>query len=93
LAWLKRAAAAGFYRSELFSLCESSSRGHDQRRFNKGSPELRKESTIRLLAELNMARGSEFFVGTFSSNIARFVALLRGRESIYSVDVPFTMFY
>jgi hypothetical protein len=77
----------------VFTLCKPSSSGHDQKRFNKCAPEIRKDSTVTLLTELSMAAEGAFFVGTYSSNIARFVALLRGRESTHSVDIPFTMTY
>ena len=76
---------------QFVSLCPKSDRGHEQAAFNSLSPGLRRQRTLALLAELSMATEGSFFVGTFSSNIGRFVALLRGLETTYSVDGPFTM--
>jgi Alpha-(1,6)-fucosyltransferase N- and catalytic domains len=78
---------------EFVSLCLPSARGHAQTAFNSQPPEVRRDETLRLLSELAIAADGAFFVGTFSSNIGRFVALLRGRESTFGVDIPFTMVY
>ena len=75
----------------FFSLCLPDSRGHDQNIFNSSSSPSRKINTINLLADLNLAMEGVFFVGTFSSNVGRLVALRRGLESTFSVDIPYAM--
>lgn len=80
-----------FSQLNIITLCDSTSRGHAQKTFNNSNSNTRRMSTIAFLAELTMAAEAEFFVGTYTSNIARFVALLRGRETTHSVDIPFTM--
>jgi hypothetical protein len=82
-------------RSDLsfHSLCPPNRQGHLQKIFNKAPKETRRAEILRLLAELEMARNGEFFVGTYSSNITRLISLLRGRETTYSVDIPHVMVY
>ena len=78
---------------QFFSLCNVYQSGHDQSAFNLSSPDLRRDSTIKFLSELYIAQESTFFVGTYSSNICRFLSLFKGKENTHSVDIPFTMFY
>jgi hypothetical protein len=83
----------GYPKFEIFSLCDQSEQGHLQNEFNLRPAEARRNSTLRLLAELVIAKGGSFFVGTFSSNVGRLVAMLRGRSSTFGVDIPFTLIY
>jgi hypothetical protein len=78
---------------DIVSLCDASERGHVQEKFNMQPAEIRRDNTLRMLAELTIAKHGTFFVGTFSSNVGRLVALLRGRESTFGADFPFTMLY
>lgn len=82
-----------FSELNIITLCNESSRGHAQKVFNRENAAARNINTVTFLAELTMAAQAEFFVGTYTSNVARFVALLRGRETTHSVDIPFTMLY
>jgi len=66
--------------------------GHDQGRFNALPAAARREATVRLVAELSLANEGLAFVGTFSSNVTRFVALLRGLETTHGVDYEYRMY-
>jgi hypothetical protein len=78
---------------DIVSLCEPSECGHVQSAFNLESAEARRDSTLRLLAELDIAKDGAFFVGTFSSSLGRLVAILRGRDCTFGADFPFTMIH
>jgi hypothetical protein len=78
---------------DIVSLCEPVERGHVQDAFNARSAEARRDSMLRLLAELAIAKDGAFFVGTFSSSLGRLVAMLRGRDNTFGADFPFTMLY
>ena len=78
---------------KIFTLCEASNSGHDQSKFNSSSLKSRRDETIKFISELNIAQESKFFVGTYSSNISRFLALIKGKSDIHSVDAEFKIFH
>lgn len=69
------------------SFCSETELGFDQRVFNMRAAEKRRKDTYRLLIDLFYLSRGEIFVGTFSSNIARFVVLRRGGVGCYSLDI------
>ena len=78
---------------EFFSLCDRSKGGYSQSSFKRLPPGAKRREMEVLLAELTIAQASAFFVGTYSSNIGRLMALLKGRENILPVDMPYRMIY
>jgi hypothetical protein len=77
----------------IVSLCKPEDRGHVQGAFNARSAEARRDSMLRLLAELAIAKDAAFYVGTFSSSLGRLVAMLRSRGGTFGADFPFKMLY
>jgi hypothetical protein len=75
------------------SLCLPKQRGHEQGAFNAGLGPARYEETLRLIAELTIARQAERFFGTGTSNISRVLALLRGLHRVDSIDGSLDFFY
>jgi hypothetical protein len=73
------------------TLCDERKEGHLQRRFNALPAAQRRDETDLLLAELEAAADARFFVGTYSSNIARFMALRYGRSFVHGVDGEYTL--
>jgi hypothetical protein len=73
-------------RIQFFSLCTPSQCGHSQAAFNSMGKASRKSAILQLLAEIEIARYGQCFVGTFSSNIGRLVSLLRPDASTLAVD-------
>lgn len=61
--------------------------GHDQARMNRGYMKRNYERVVELLAEIEALAGSSVFVGTFSSNLGRFVHVLREGEGNSSVSL------
>ncbi len=84
---LRRRRPAG----EYVSLCSPHDSGHDQRLFNERTPEERYAATLQLVTELEIAARGEYFIGTFSSNVGRFMALLGDRQQTFGIDMPFCM--
>jgi hypothetical protein len=70
----------------VYTLCQPSSRGHLQRDFNRKTRETRRVETIQLLAEIEIATRSLFYVGTCSSNIARLIGVYKNHDFVYGVD-------
>lgn len=70
----------------IHTLCPESQRGYSQSNFNTVNAIQKKTETLRLLADIHHIRGAQFFIGTFSSNIGRFVALFKGLENCSSLD-------
>ncbi|WP_433833659.1 hypothetical protein [Flavobacterium anhuiense] len=73
------------------SLCEPNRIGYFQKEYNKIESEVKKRAeVINVLKDANLLINSKMFVGTYSSNIARFVALMRDDKNCYSLDIDWT---
>jgi len=69
------------------SLCVSEEAGHDQATFNSLPPQKKLDATIKLLTEIEIARNSNYFIGTFSSNIPRLIYLLhKNRKNMIGIE-------
>lgn len=79
-----RAAAPADWRITTF--CPEDHYGYAQRKFRRLGGGEKKEEMIRLFADLDFLFRAEVFVGTYSSNIGRFVAVARGGRNCYSLD-------
>lgn len=77
---------------EIVTNTLESKAGHLQSDFNNIENKLLKNEIIDLLAETELLRLSDVFVGSFSSNIGRYVHLLRFGKNSYSVDIPYHVF-
>ncbi len=65
-------------------LCEN---GYNQKRFNRADKIYRYNITMNTLADAFILCDSKYFIGTYSSNLSRFVALKKGFEKCKSLDV------
>jgi hypothetical protein len=75
----------------VFSLCPPEARGYDHPEFRRQPAAERRRRTQQLLAEVEIMRGAEVFVGTFSSGIGTFLGLIREGQT-YGVDSEHWMF-
>lgn len=73
------------------SFCPPSRLGYFQKQYNttKETTERRKE-VINILKDAYLLTNSKLFVGTYSSNISRFVVLMRNNKNCHSLDIPWT---
>ncbi len=77
---------AGWPSYTFLTSCPPEAGGHEQATFNELPADVRDMRTLAIITELSLAFAGEAFVGTFSSNIGRLVALYRGVETTYSVQ-------
>ena len=73
------------------SFCPPTRLGYFQKQYNrtKDTVEKRKE-VINILKDAHLLTNSKLFVGTYSSNISRFVVLMRNNKNCHSLDIPWT---
>jgi hypothetical protein len=72
---------------KLYTLCEMTSDGHSTIMRYKDENYYTENEVINLLAECEIARNSRFFVGTFSSNIGRYIKLThKNPQNCISMD-------
>mmetsp|Transcript_1057 Transcript_1057/g.3282 ORF Transcript_1057/g.3282 Transcript_1057/m.3282 type:complete len:421 (-) Transcript_1057:100-1362(-) len=77
---------------KIFTFADPSSTGHLQRTANEAALRGTVLSTMSLVAEIDILRQAEYFIGTYSSNIGRLLAVLRDRptETSISMDVSWS---
>lgn len=75
------------------SLAKQNRTGHLQRHFNRRPAAARRQDTHEILADIEALRRSAFFIGTWSSNFGRLVALLKELESCAGIDGDFQVIY
>ena len=71
---------------EIFTFCTSDQNGYQQSNFNKATNEQKYSETIQLLTDIECMSKAQHFIGTFSSNIGRFIALRLGLNKCTSLD-------
>lgn len=71
---------------EILSLTQPAMCGYQQNQHNIASADVKKQHTLSMLADLHCMAQAEHFVGTFSSNVGRFIALMIGIEKCTSLD-------
>ena len=70
----------------IFTLAKPDNRGHVEAKFNAMTADARRNATLDFLVESEIMRKADYFIGTFSSNVGRMMALLRD-DHTYSVDI------
>ena len=74
---------------DVKTLVLPSKTGHDQPTFNKLSKQEKLEETLLLLTEVYLHCHANYFLGSISSNVSRFIALNRAdSKSTISMDHP-----
>ena len=72
---------------EFLTFCSKSKRGYSQNEFNNlSSLELKNNEVISILKDAYLLINSKIFIGTFSSNIGRYIVLERNNIECYSMD-------
>lgn len=72
----------------FYTLCPDNRKGYSQTSFNKiKDKRLKKQETINLLKDSYLLYYSEYFIGTYSSNISRYITLIRNNNNCYSMDI------
>jgi hypothetical protein len=72
---------------KIVSLCPSGRNGYFQKEYNfKQLKSDKRAEVISILKDCNLLINAKLFVGTYSSNVARYVALMRNGKDCYSID-------
>lgn len=73
------------------SYCPPTRLGYFQKQYNNTKETtLKRQEAINILKDANLLIQSKIFVGTYSSNISRFVVLMRNNKNCHSLDIPWT---
>lgn len=72
---------------KITTFCSQTSEGYVQREFNNSGKDQKYADILALLTDIRFLSRAEWFVGTYSSNVALFVALLLGRDRCCSLDI------
>lgn len=72
---------------KIISFCPSNRNGYFQKEYNSKQKKSEKRSeVINILKDSHLLINSKIFVGTLSSNVARYVVLMRNNNECYSID-------
>ena len=82
----------GYPAWRFYTLCRPHERGYVHREFILKTKEEIYQSTVQLIASVEILRQSRLFIGTFSANPGMFLGMLMNREQTISLDVPFQIF-
>jgi len=74
-------------RWSIITFCKPNATGYDQARFNWEDGNAKKQQMLDLFIDLHFLIESEFYIGTYSSNISRLIALIKGKGACKSLDV------
>lgn len=73
------------------SYCPPTRLGYFQKQYNNTKDITAKRTeVINILKDAYLLTNSKLFVGTYSSNISRFVVLMRNNKNCHSLDIPWT---
>lgn len=68
-------------------------KGHFQKEFNALPKQQLQAEVLRLVSEVKILCESDYFVGDYASNIARYVAMSKGFENSHSIGIEFAHFF
>jgi len=71
----------------VVTFCKSNATGHIRRQFINESNAVKKQLMIDLLIDIHFLIKAQFFIGTYSSNIGRLIALAKGSDKCYSLYI------
>jgi len=78
---------------EFYTLCGEFENGYAHNEFYTREPALIYNDIARLLANTEILRKSELFIGTFSANPSMFLGMIMDKEKTISLDVPWQVWY
>lgn len=80
-------------KDKIYTLFSKNVIRKNEKDFEKQSKEFIKKHTLLLLKEVEILTNSKCFIGSYTSNIGRFIALRRNFINSYSVDVDWAERY
>ena len=77
----------------FYTLCKETEKGYTHNEFYSQEKSLIYTGIVGLLANIEILRRSELFIGTFSTNPSMFLGMIMGKDKAISVDVPWQVWY
>lgn len=77
----------------FYTLCRETEKGYTHNSFYNNERSHIYNGIIRLLANIEILRQSELFIGTFSANPSMFLGMIMDKNKTISVDVPWQVWY
>jgi hypothetical protein len=77
----------------FYTLCKETEKGYSHNEFYDSERNEIAEGVIKLLANIEILRRSQFFVGTFSANPSMFLGMIMDREKTSNLDVPWQFWF
>jgi hypothetical protein len=77
----------------FYTLCRESEKGYTHDEFYNREASLIYNGLVRLLANMEILRKSNFFIGTFSANPSMFLGMIMDKEKTLSMDVPWQVWF
>lgn len=81
------------YKNYRFYTLSDTQIGFKIETFNDSSKQFRYDSTIALLADIEIAKKSDMFVGTYTSNIFRLVSLFKEWSQMQAIDCKYDQLF
>ncbi len=73
--------------TNIITLCQPEENGYNNYEFTNSSIEIRSQKIIKLLAEITICKNSKYFIGTYTTNLSRVIALLRDENNCLGIDM------
>ncbi|MDA6068799.1 hypothetical protein NJT12_04115 [Flavobacterium sp. AC] len=71
----------------IITFCPSYRNGYSQKEYNsRRKKQEKRDEVINILKDCNLLIESKIFVGAFSSNVARYIVLMKNNDKCYSID-------
>lgn len=77
----------------IYTLCDKNEKGYTHKEFFSQNTPAIYNGIIRLLANIEILRNSEHFIGTHSANPSMFLGMIMEPEKVHSVDVPWQVWF
>lgn len=74
-------------RLRIFTFCDPNRNGYYQGRFDDSDVDNKKQEMLALFKDIYFLTESQLFIGTYSSNLARLMALIKGKAKCHSLDI------
>ena len=72
---------------DVFTCCDAEEHGYRQKDFNSLDPLAKTQAIQRLIAEVELACQSDLFIGCYTSNVSRYIAMAhKNPQQCFSVD-------
>lgn len=76
----------------IYTLCESNSRGWVEKDYRSRGGDIKRAEIINLLADVELMKNSQDFLGTYSSCVSQYVAAIRNFRDCVTIDTEWQFY-